>query len=325
MINIEYSVIIRTIGKAGEKYQELLNSIQKLEPQPREIIVVLPKGYAEPEEKLGCETFYYSPKGMVKQRLYGINMCKTEYALVLDDDIAFESDFVLKLYEPIKNGLGAISSGPLYSLLPEKGVKAVFSAVCAGASPTLFHKDRYISILKTAGYSYNRNLTQKHKFYETQSLPWACFFAEVSALKDIMLEDEVWLDANGYAGCDDQTMFYKAWLRGIKTIVVADATYIHNDAQTASRNIKPVVLYCLSLNRMIFWHRFIYKMQKGYIAKIWAKVCFGYRLSCDFGIALVYYLLKRYSKNELQTIIKAFGDAKEYIKSQEYNSLPPVL
>ena len=43
---LDYSVIIRTTGKAGAKYQGLLDSIAGLEPQPREVIVVLPDGLA---------------------------------------------------------------------------------------------------------------------------------------------------------------------------------------------------------------------------------------------------------------------------------------
>ena len=31
---MEYSIVIRTVGKAGEKYQKLLDSIKKLNVQP---------------------------------------------------------------------------------------------------------------------------------------------------------------------------------------------------------------------------------------------------------------------------------------------------
>ena len=72
MIDIDYSVIIRTTGKANEKYQELLNSIRELIPAPKEVIVVLPEGFDIPNERLGYETYYFSPKGMVVQRLTGI-------------------------------------------------------------------------------------------------------------------------------------------------------------------------------------------------------------------------------------------------------------
>ena len=50
MAELEFSVIIRTTGNAHEKYQKLLNSIVALEPQPKEVVVVLPDGYDLPEE-----------------------------------------------------------------------------------------------------------------------------------------------------------------------------------------------------------------------------------------------------------------------------------
>ena len=37
-MQINYSVVIRTIGKAGDKYKALLNSIEKLNPSPIEDI-----------------------------------------------------------------------------------------------------------------------------------------------------------------------------------------------------------------------------------------------------------------------------------------------
>ena len=81
-MTIDYSVIIRTTGQAGEKYTKLLESIKKLKPQPREIIVVLPEKADLPENQLGYEKFFYSPKGMVIQRMCGIAKCKTRYGLI---------------------------------------------------------------------------------------------------------------------------------------------------------------------------------------------------------------------------------------------------
>ena len=72
---MEYSIVIRTVGKAGEKYQKLLDSIKKLNVQPAEVLVVLPKGYEKPKERLGDEKFVYSEKGMVQQRIGG-ETCK---------------------------------------------------------------------------------------------------------------------------------------------------------------------------------------------------------------------------------------------------------
>lgn len=260
----EYSVIIRTTGKAKEKYAGLLRSISQLEPQPKEIIVVLPEGYDLPEETLGRETFYFCPRGMVTQRVYGISKCKTRYALISDDDIAFGSDLVKKLSAPVVSGEYGFSAGPLLEFFPSKGFKSVVSAIMGSAVPTFFHKDRYNSVLKTTGYSYNRRIDPgSGKLYETQTAPWTCFFADLEAFRAIHFEDELWLDAHGYSAMDDETMFYKAWLCDKKTVIVASAPYEHLDGKTSVRGNLEQVHYAAGFNRVVFWRRFLYDEAQG--------------------------------------------------------------
>lgn len=321
---LEYSVIIRTIGKAGEKYQNLLNSIAALVPQPKEVIVVLPEGYELPAERLGWEIFYFSPKGMVAQRMHGIAQCRTPYALVCDDDVSFGADFVQKLHEPIEMGIARLSSGPLYSFLPQKGMHAVIDMISGAAVPTVFHKDRYVSVLRTAGYSYNRSLQpEKKRFYESQSLAGTCFYADVSALRQVDFNEEKWVDANGYSAYEDQTMFYKAWLRSVRTVVVADAYYVHQDAKTSRKN-RPVVMRCLIINRIIFWHRFIYGMERTAAARVWARLCFNYRMGWLKAWALIDYARGRNSREDVCFIFQSCKDGWNFVRSAEYAALPSV-
>lgn len=320
---IDYSVIIRTTGKAHEKYQRLLNSIDKLEPKPKEIIVVLPEGNEKPIETLGTETYYFSPKGMVIQRMTGIEECKTRYALVCDDDVEFSSDFVRKLYDPVKRGKYGFSAGPLYSFLPPRGLNGILCTIMASAAPSLFHRNRYVSILRSGGYSYNRHL-KRNRVYDTQSVAWTCFFADLKVMKYIDFEDETWLDSHGYSSLDDQTMFYKAWLRNIKTAVVTDAYYKHLDAKTSIKNNKKSTLFSLSFNRTIFWHRFIYSQQSNYFMKIYSLICFKYRAFWMLIFDVMDLVRKRITKEDFMIKREGASKAAEYIKSKEYDDLPPV-
>lgn len=322
---IDYSIIIRTTGKAHEKYQKLLDSIDGLEPQPKEIIVVLPEGTEIPDQQLGRETYFFSPKGMVIQRMTGIEHCMSQYALICDDDVVFEQDFVQKLYEPVGQGLCSFSAGPLYSFLPPKGVNALLCALIAIASPTFFHRDRYVSILRTSGYSYNRKLRSEKKYYETQSVAWTCFFADVSALRSIDFNSESWLDSHGYSALDDQTMFYKAWLRGIKTYIVVNAHYEHLDARTSIQNNKPAVLYSGTYNRVVFWHRFIYSQQPNAFLQKWAEICFAYKMFTGKMYDRLSVLRRKLTKEDYKISRKGYQDARQYIQSKEYRELPPVL
>lgn len=320
MEKIDYSVIIRTIGKANIKYQKLLNSIASLEPKPVEVIVVLPVGYEKPQQQLGYETFCFSPKGMVEQRMYGLNVCKTKYALFCDDDVEFDKDFVNKLYKPIRENKCSFSAGPLYSFLPS-GMYAGLSFLMGAAMPTLFNKHNYCTVLSSTGYSYNRHLNTNKDYYYSQSLPWTCFLASVEAFKKVDLESELWLNKHNYAGMDDQTMFYKGHLMGYKTCVVPNALYIHNDAKTSSKNNADAMLYALSFNRTVFWHRFIYNRKNNIISKLFSKVCFGYYKFCSISFFRLLCLLGKKPKNELISTKNGYKDGKKYLKTEEYNSL----
>ena len=319
-MDIDYSVIIRTTGKAGEKYRKLLNSIDALEPKPREVIVVLPEGYDFPEDQLGWETFYFCPKGMVIQRMTGIQKCKTQYALICDDDVQFGTDFVQKLHVPIERGLGRLSIAPLYSFLPQKGLREMVDMVLGAGVPAFFRKNRYCSVLRTTGYSYRRTL-DSDQYYETQSAAWTCFYADLDALRSIDFETEQqWLDAHGYSALDDQTMFFKAWLRGIKTIVVSDAHYEHLDAKTSTRGTREPVLFSGTFNRIVFWHRYIYSQEKNIAGQAWARICFAYYLAIND----IYVSIRGIPSAEKEIRHRARKEAKRYLQSDAYRSLPPV-
>lgn len=319
-MEIDYSVIIRTTGEAGEKYRKLLNSINNLEPKPKEILVVLPNGYDLPPERLGWERFCFSPKGMVIQRITGVQLCHSRYALICDDDVCFDFDFVQKLYTPICNGEGQFSIGPLYSFLPTLGAHAIIDMISAHATPMLLcRQKRYISVLKSSGYAYNRHL-KLGKYYETQSAPWTCFFADINVLRAIDFADEAWLDAHGYSAMDDQTMFYKAWLRGYKTIVVSDAVYEHLDGKTSTRNNKPTVLYCSMFNRLVFWHRFIYQQGN----KPLAVLCYANWLIWELILDLLRIFRRKMDFEDVKMCWKGWTDGYKYLKSEEYRLLPRV-
>ena len=90
----EYSVVIRTLGTSGDKYDQLLNSLKSQTVKPKEVIVVMADGYNPPHSHVEGERIVRTRKGMVNQRVVGFKEATSEYLLVLDDDIAFDSTFV---------------------------------------------------------------------------------------------------------------------------------------------------------------------------------------------------------------------------------------
>lgn len=57
-----YTAVIRTLGRAGQKYLDLLNSLQKQTIQPQNILIYIAEGYAIPKETIGVEKYIYVKK-----------------------------------------------------------------------------------------------------------------------------------------------------------------------------------------------------------------------------------------------------------------------
>lgn len=314
-----YSIAIRTLGTAGEKYQKLLNSIKALAPKPEKVIVVLPEGYELPKEKLGFEEFVFSPKSMIIQRLAAINYISSDYILFCDDDVEFPSDFVRKLVKPLLTGEYACSSGPLLEFFPPAGMKYMLASVLGGACVMLHGREnKYVRILNTGGWSYNRSIkVDEHKIYDTDSLAWTCFLISKKAMQRIVFEDELWAEKRGYAAFEDRAMFYKLKLNGYKTCVVSDANYIHNDAKTSTKELKLTPVFCRAFNHYIFWHRFLFSSTKFPLLKLWRKICIEYYICMQW-----LYTLK--NKEIHEASLKGFYEAKQFIQSVEYKELPSI-
>lgn len=60
--DFKYCVAIRTLGLAGNKFQQELNSLINQTIPPQKIIVYIAEGYEIPEKLLVLKSIYMSPK-----------------------------------------------------------------------------------------------------------------------------------------------------------------------------------------------------------------------------------------------------------------------
>lgn len=100
---LDYSVVIRTLGTSGEKYNSLLESVKNQTVQPREVVVVMAHEYTLPPFHIENERVVWTRKGMVNQRQVGFEESKSPYLLILDDDISFDNDFVEKCFSQMQS------------------------------------------------------------------------------------------------------------------------------------------------------------------------------------------------------------------------------
>lgn len=315
---MEYSVAIRTLGTAGEKYQRLLESLERQTVPPEQIVVYIAEGYPVPEETIGKEQYVYVKKGMVAQRALRYDEIDTEYILFLDDDLVLGPDTVESMYEAMVQS-GADVVAPDIFRNSGRGMMSRMLMFLSGRMVARHDDGRWgYKVMRNAGYSYNRN--PKKKVYMSQTNAGACLLCRKSDFLSIRFDEELWLDNQGYALGEDQTMYYKMYRKGLKVATLYDCDIEHLDA---GDNLNPErerrLIYADFRFKTIFWHRFIFMPEKSCLMKVWDCLCIGYAIMFTLTVSL---LKCRFLV--LETKYDAVRDACAFIRSPEYRSLPLI-
>ena len=320
---MEYSVVIRTLGKAGDLYQTTLDSLLHQTIRPSAVLIYIAESYPLPKETIGIEEYHYVPKGMVAQRALQYDEVKTEYCLFLDDDVYLPQDAVEKMYnELIQHNAQVIS--PCTFNNHEMPTKAKLIKTITGKEVCRIRDDRWaFKVLRTAGFSYNNNPTRS--VYESQSNAGPCFFCRKDDFLRVRFHDERWLDKAPYALPEDQVMYYKMHKMGMKVLTSFDTGIVHLDAGTTitenkDRNLK--LIFSEYRNKLIFCHRFVYLPEKTLVLRIWTIVVLAYA----YGLQLFKYSIGYLCGNheEAKAFLKGVKDAMFFLKSIEYKNIPKI-
>ena len=313
---MEYTAVIRTLGTAGDKYQRLLDSLVKQTMPPAKIVVYIAEGYALPKETVGREQYEYVKKGMVAQRALPYDEVTTEYMLFLDDDLYLPTDFVEQMYKNL-TAAGADVISPDVFPNAERSTTGKLMMMLSGRM--VARKDDGVwgyKVMRNAGYSYNNS--PRKNIYWSQTNAGACFFCKKIDFLSIHFEEELWLDSMPYALGEDQVMYYKMYRRGLKLLTLYRCGIEHLDAggnRTAEKEKR--LIYCDFWFKTVFWHRFIHLPEKSWVMDLWNKCCLGY----TFAFALLVSLMK--GQIDIYKIkLQAMKSARDFIKSDEYKSLP---
>ncbi len=314
-----YSIYVRTLGKGGEKYAQLLKSIQNQTIPPRKVVIVLPYGYEPPKERLGYEIFEFSQKGMLQQRIYAIYHVETEYILLLDDDVSFENSFVEKLYATIKKANADCAIAPLTN---DRQHQRKLSNFIGRITRTQIIRNEdtpfYIEINRLGGYSIQKELCP-NKVYYTQSAHGSHCFIKSKCIQNIHFEEELWLEKSGYALPDDQVMFYKIFKHGYKIAVCTNSNFYHLDAASTGRIDRKIKLfYAKSHNFLIFWYKFIYKDEKKYINRLKDKIAITYRIISEFIFLVIPTTLVYFTHSYIVSYVKGLKDGIKAIRSNRF-------
>lgn len=270
-----YSVVIRTLGNTGEKYLTLLQSIVAQTIQPEEIIVVLPHGYSL-NYKLGYERVVYSEKGMVTQRAIGIQEAKSDYILVVDDDLEFGPTMIEELLSYAeKHNLDCCL--PMEGLPEDKcqettNLKHSFPTRIRGCFTgqllTSYRHSNYLDKLTTtAGHKVFVNSNHIDECYLCETACFQCFLIKTEWAKASQFENAKYLQEGrltSYSAYDEPTFFYPLILKGMRMAYALRTRYRHLDAsighQTKTRlESKCIRYYSTARNRTMYWYLSLWK------------------------------------------------------------------
>lgn len=316
---MNYTAVIRTLGKAGDKYRKLLDSLMSQTLKPEAIIVYIAEGYPIPAEKSGVEKYVYVKKGMVAQRALRYDEVNTEYILFLDDDVFLPDDAVENMFRLLEKYHADIISPDVFSN-SSRSLTGKISMAISGRMLPRFHDSEYgYKVMKNGGYSYNNN--PKPGVYISQTNAGPCFMCRKNTFLHINFKEELWLDDLKYALGDDQVMFYKMYLSGFNQLTWYDSGIIHMDAGTAtiSDERQKINIYSDIRFKIIFWHRFIYKPEKNILNKLWSILCIGYTLTFTLIISLA-----KFNTDILKLKYDAIKNGISFIRSDKYKSIPQI-
>lgn len=308
---MNYTAVIRTLGRAGEKYQRLLDSLCAQNIKPDRILVYIADGYPLPKETCGVEEYIYVKKGMVAQRALQYREVTTEYILFLDDDVYLPADGVEKLFGAITKYNVDVVSPSTFDNHKMGRAPLIYNMLIGKIMPFRSETWAY-KVLLSGGFAFNSRPIKE--FYLSQTNAGPCFFCKKSDFLSIRFEEDCWLDETPYALPDDQVMFYKMYLSGLRIGTLYNSGIVHLDAGTsvqtdATRADK--ILYSEVRNQTIFWHRYIRPYTKG-LKRL--RACFALKRYQTMRMAFALKSALCGKPQQLQIVRKAVKDANAYIK-----------
>ena len=316
-----YSVAIRTLGLAGDKYQQELISIKNQTIKPEKVIVYLAEGYEPPKETIGLEEIVYVKKGMVAQRALEYREIDSPFILLLDDDVFLEKDSVEKL------ALGLIDCGGDCIAADtfknhEMSFASKLRAIITNWAIPFYSKKWSIKIHFTGSFFYNNNPNKD--VYLAQSAAGPCSLWTKQALLRIHFDDEVWLDNLGFSYGDDLLFFYKLYINGGRLLFHYNSGVVHLDSRSsrASYNSDSERLRKRARAWFLLWWRIGFDRDgrscpRRILSLFEFIIKFIYSIMIHLLVSIVSLSYKPLSNYILGNI-----DAIKFINSEQYRKVP---
>lgn len=314
-INFKYSVAIRTLGKAGAAYETTIRSLMAQTIPPQRIIVYIAEGYQLPM-RVADEIYVCCKKGMAHQRALSYEEIPDDYVLLCDDDLFFSEDAVEQLFIAMQENEADCISANMFPNHDMRFNTKIIKAILHGEYPSC-SKSLAFRIRCSSYFSYCNN---PYNVMESQSCAGACMLIKKSVNNSLCYEDEVWMDQFPYTSGQDQIFAHKLYRYGYRLFIHYAVGVFHLDAKTGHIKDEVQADFNKRKIRYIEWYRSIYEPGNNW-QKMLAVLSYYSYWSWLLVLSLISFILRR-NKFKVKNSFKALAEARQYIKSEDYNKIP---
>lgn len=317
---MEYCVAIRTLGKAGPKYQQELDSLLTQTIPPKHIFVFIPDTYPLPRETIGIEEYVRCRKGMVAQRALRFEEVDTPYCLFLDDDVYLAPDSIEKLLSTIIIEEADCVAADTFKNQAMSRFLKLRSLLTTWAQP-MKSKRWAFKVTRSCSFKYNNNPTKEYYYSQTAAGP--CSLWKIDSFRRIHFEEETWMDKQKFAYGEDLIMFHKLFRNSGKLIVHYDCGARHLDAKSSRLNYDKDYsrFYVRSFFLWSIWKRTQYDaMDLLFKDRLISTLAISFRILWE-EILMFVYSLSRLSILPLIHSIKGLFAGFKYMSSEDYKNI----
>ena len=319
---LTYSIAVRTLGTSGDKFRRELESIAAQVVQPEKVVVYIAEGYERPEFTVGKEEYVWVKKGMVAQRALRYDEIGSDCILMLDDDVLLVPDSAEKMLKAMADNNADCVGADVFQnhRMPMK--TKLYAAFTGLVFPHCCEKWAFM-IRRNGSFTYNNHPTKS--VYWSQSCGGPAAMWRKSALLKLHLEDELWLDALGFAYGDDMLESYKMHVNTGRLGVLYDSGITNLDAQSSSAGFKKSAEYIYTRTKASYmiWYRSIFRNGKDTAwSRIISATAFCFKtlwLSFVMSIAAVI----RLDGHFVSLYFRGLRDGRRAVRADGFKSLRP--
>ena len=321
---LTYSIAIRTLGTAGNKFLQELKSIYTQTIQPERVLVYIADGYDRPVDTIGREEYIWVRKGMISQRARRYDEISSDCILLLDDDVQLAPDSVEKMLRAMEEKEADCIGADVFQnhLLPLK--TKLFAAVTNLVFP---HWSRIwaFKIHRNGSFSYNNR--PNRSFYWSQSCGGPAVLCRKDSFLRFHFDDEAWLDSFGFSYGDDALLFNKLFRNGGRLGILFDSGVTNLDAKTSSDSFRNSsrYIYLRTKALLMIWWRSCFRNGKDTVwSRLLAAIAFGFKTLWLIPIMCTASLAK-WDRRYVGSYFNGLRDGWKEVHSTAFLNLPPYI